>query len=133
MHPKRRSKTFATALVVLVLALLTLAAGCGLGAVDKAANAFMEDLKAARYADAYALETPTLQQKFGGSAAALEAQIKKWGQQPTEWSFNKLSITDGIGHAHGSATFVDGKKGAVDLELLEQNGKWLVASASFAK
>jgi hypothetical protein len=119
------------ACAVLLVALF--ATGCGLGAVDKAAEAFMADLKAGSYAQAFARETPTMQQKFGGSAQAMEAQIKKWDQQPTDWSFNKISISNGVGRVHGSATFVDGKKGAVDMELLDQDGRWFVAAVSFAK
>jgi hypothetical protein len=115
-------------------AVLAVALGaCGMTDADKAANAFMNDLKAGDYPAAFALETPAMQQKFGGSVATMEAQVKKFGQQPTEWSFNKINVTNGVAKLHGSATFTGAVKGAVDLELVEQNGKWLVASAAFAK
>jgi hypothetical protein len=108
-------------------------AGCGMGDADKAANEFLTDLKTSNYAAAYGMETTTLQQRFGGSASALEGQIKKFGQRPTDWSFNSINMTGGVARLHGSATYVDGKKGGVNMELIKQDGKWKVASVGFAK
>jgi hypothetical protein len=137
MHsPSKRApaKGMARRLTVFLGALVALALGaCGLSGADKAANAFMTDLKTEHYADAFAMETPTLQQKFGGNVTAMEGQIKKFGQQPSEWSFTSINVTNGVAKLHGSATFAGGQKGAVDMELLDQSGTWLVAAVSFAK
>ena len=131
-HPQRRgvSKWPILGCGVLIAAVLV---ACGLGAADKAANAFMTNLKTANYSDAYALETPTLQRKFGGSVTAMEAQINKYGQRPSDWSFHSINVTRGVARLHGSVTYADGQKGAVDLELLDQNGKWSVAAVFLAK
>jgi ABC-type glycerol-3-phosphate transport system substrate-binding protein len=128
-----QSKVVSGALLAIVLAAGAGIAGCGMGDADKAANEFLTDLKTSNYAAAYGMETTTLQSKFGGSATALEGQIKKFGQQPTEWSFNSINMTGGVARLHGSATFADGKKGGIDMELVKQDGKWQVASVGFAK
>ncbi len=108
-------------------------AACGLTEPSKLGTAFMTDLKTANYADAYALVTPSLQQKFGGSAQAMQAQVHAHGQTPTEWDFNNVNVSNGVARLHGSATFEGGVKGAVDMEIVKQDGKWLIAVVSFAK
>lgn len=126
-HPFARGWVGCAALLALALT------ACGAKAADDAANAFMVDLNTGNNAAAFAMVTPSLQQKFGGTVEAMGAQIKKFGQQPTEWSFNSINVTNGVARLHGAATFVGGAKGAVDMELVEQTGTWRVASVGFAK
>jgi type II secretory pathway pseudopilin PulG len=131
------NRTFIASIVIIaVLALALAISGCSAVQTaqefNKTGNAFMTALKDAKYAAAYALFVPELQQKVG-QAADLQKMIEDNRAQPSQWSFtsfnpstdkNKTQTTK----VEGSVTYQEGRKGAVTLEMIKVGEEWKLTS-----
>ncbi len=99
----------------------------GLGMTQPAADVgekFMQSLKAADYATAYALCHPALQREIG-SSQNLKEMVESGQAQPRAWNFTARSIENDQGHLEGTVT-MQGGAGTVTLDLAQSGGEWKV-------
>lgn len=116
----------ALCLVVGVVALVIWRTASGLTqpATD-AGDRFMQSLKGADYAGAYALMAPALQRKMG-DAHGLQVMIESNRAQPTQWTFTQRRVSGILGRVRGTATFAAGGAGAVSLDLAKSSDGWQI-------
>lgn len=91
-----------------------------------AGETFMNALKDAKYADAYAMCSPSLQKTLV-SAQGLQRLIENGKARPTQWSFTSRNINNGVADLSGSVTMV-GAEGTVKLTLVQVGNEWKISS-----
>ena len=90
---------------------------------------FMTKLKAADWAGAYALCTPTLQNDLG-SAAGLSKRITDGKVQPVSWTFTdfgSVTSTSQDAQIDGTTDFSGGRKGTLRLVLNRVGAGWQIS------
>jgi hypothetical protein len=95
--------------------------------VVDASDRFMGDLKRADYVAAARMSTPALQAEIGG-AAGLQRMVESGHARPKSWSYSSRNLQNGTGHVAGTAVFVDGGSGPVQITLEDHGGAWQVSA-----
>jgi hypothetical protein len=93
---------------------------------EPVANQFLTLLRDGRYAAAYALCTPELQEELG-DVDGLQSFIEDNDVQPARWSITDRTVEADQATFDGEVTLVRNRPGTVSVVLDKAGEKWLVS------
>lgn len=85
----------------------------------------MAGLRDGKYAAAYDLCTPALQQQVK-SAQGLADMVENGKVKPVKWTFDNQSVTNDTAQLQGTVSYTDNRQATVRLELQKPGSDWKV-------
>ncbi len=125
-----RTKWLKTAILILVLLLLTLSVArfvhlWSLRPVEQTSSEFLDALVALDYDMAFAMSDISFKQQVG-SAAVLQRELEAQALNLQRWRITERSREENRAETAGTTRFLDGRSGVFQVRLKQEAGRWLV-------